>query len=301
MMANRPLAVVAHPDDIEFLMAGTLLLLGQAGWEPHYMTIANGCCGSTGQTRRPRDASRGIGRAAQYLGAAYHECLTNNLEIFYDLPTLQRLASVVRLVAPRILLTHSPMDYMEDRTNACRLAVTAAFIAACRLRRRASANPVPQDVTVYHAQPHGHTDALGQPVTPEFLVDISSVIQQKAEMLGIHESQPQLAESEPGYGLVCRNDATTVAGDGHTVQRVCLRGGLAASCASRFLRARCRSVVRRPGVVHSPSAHRGTIAFTFYLLRLSATMTRRFVTFSLLERENLLTAFSASGKSKSVG
>ena len=164
-MADRALAIVAHPDDIEFLMAGTLLLLQQAGYELHYMTIANGCCGSTCHdtetiARLRREEAR---CAAQYLGATYHESLTNDLEIFYDLPTLQRLASVVRLVAPRILLVHSPVDYMEDHTNACRLAVTAAF-------SRGMPNfpvvpprpPVQQDVTVYHA----HLTDTRTPGTP---------------------------------------------------------------------------------------------------------------------------------------
>ncbi len=45
-MAKRAFAVAAHPDDIEFVMAGTLIRLGQAGYEIHYMNIANGCCGT---------------------------------------------------------------------------------------------------------------------------------------------------------------------------------------------------------------------------------------------------------------
>ena len=39
-------AIAAHPDDIELMMAGTLLLLGRAGYELHIMNIANGSCGS---------------------------------------------------------------------------------------------------------------------------------------------------------------------------------------------------------------------------------------------------------------
>ena len=45
-MSKRVFAVVAHPDDVEFAMAGTLILLGRAGYELHVMTIANGSCGS---------------------------------------------------------------------------------------------------------------------------------------------------------------------------------------------------------------------------------------------------------------
>ena len=40
------IAIGAHPDDIEFYMAGTLLLLKRAGWEIHYLNVANGCNGS---------------------------------------------------------------------------------------------------------------------------------------------------------------------------------------------------------------------------------------------------------------
>ena len=40
------LAAVAHPDDIEFTMAGTLLRLRDRGWQIHYMNIANGSCGT---------------------------------------------------------------------------------------------------------------------------------------------------------------------------------------------------------------------------------------------------------------
>ena len=45
-MTRRAFAIVAHPDDIEFMMAGTLILLRDAGYEIHYMTVADGSCGS---------------------------------------------------------------------------------------------------------------------------------------------------------------------------------------------------------------------------------------------------------------
>jgi LmbE family N-acetylglucosaminyl deacetylase len=44
----RPVAIAisAHPDDIEFYMAGTLLMLKQAGYAIHYLNLASGNCGS---------------------------------------------------------------------------------------------------------------------------------------------------------------------------------------------------------------------------------------------------------------
>ena len=40
------LAIAAHPDDIEFMMAGTLLLLKERGWEIHYFNLSTGNRGS---------------------------------------------------------------------------------------------------------------------------------------------------------------------------------------------------------------------------------------------------------------
>ena len=36
------LAIFAHPDDIEFCAAGTLLLLSQHGWATHYLNLSSG-------------------------------------------------------------------------------------------------------------------------------------------------------------------------------------------------------------------------------------------------------------------
>ena len=50
-MANRiAMALAAHPDDIEFMMAGTLTLLRQEGFETHYMNLSSGSCGSLEHT-----------------------------------------------------------------------------------------------------------------------------------------------------------------------------------------------------------------------------------------------------------
>jgi LmbE family N-acetylglucosaminyl deacetylase len=53
------IAIAAHPDDIEFVMAGTLLLLGEAGWDLHYLNLSSGNLGSTRPgTRRSATTSR---------------------------------------------------------------------------------------------------------------------------------------------------------------------------------------------------------------------------------------------------
>ncbi len=198
---KKAFAVAAHPDDIEFVMAGTLILLGRAGYELHYMNIANGCCGSTEFSaahtaeKRQREAIE----AAESIGAEFHPSLVNDLEIFYDDRTLKRLAAVMRDVSPEILLVHSPIDYMEDHMNACRLALTAAFARGMpNYPTEPESKPVDQSVTVYHAQPHGNRDPLGAVVRPQIYVDIGEVLEAKTAMLGCHASQQQWLDTSQG-------------------------------------------------------------------------------------------------------
>jgi LmbE family N-acetylglucosaminyl deacetylase len=186
------LAVAAHPDDIEFMAAGTLMLLKQAGCELHYLIVANGNCGSveydSNTTRKVRASE--ARRAAAYVGAHVHPSLVNDLEIFYDLKTLRRVAAVVREVKPGIVLTHSPQDYMEDHTNTCRLAVTAAFAHGAPNFKTIPSRPTHDgDVTVYHWMPHHFRDPLRRRVMPGAFVNTTSVQAVKRAALSEHRSQ----------------------------------------------------------------------------------------------------------------
>jgi len=195
------IAIAAHPDDIEFLMGGTLMLLRQSGYQTHYMNLANGCCGTT---RYDPDTVARIRReeamqAAGALGAVYHESICNDLEIFYDKPTLAKVASVVREVSPEIVLTHAPADYMEDHTNACRLAVSAAFTRGMpNFPVDPPRRPIEQKITVYHAQPYFHRDPLGNTVEPHLVVDVSDLAPRKREALAKHASQKLWLDESQG-------------------------------------------------------------------------------------------------------
>lgn len=191
-MPRRAFAVAAHPDDIEFQMSGTLILLQRAGYEIHYMNIANGCCGTAEHAKEEIIAIRRAEAqtAAASIGAIFHESLVDDLAIFYEPDLLARVSAVMREVAPEILLVQSPEGYMEDHQNAARLAVTAAFTRGMpNYVTNPPREPVSQKVTVYHAQPHGNRDPLRRIVRPDFYVDISEVIHDKRAMLAKHASQ----------------------------------------------------------------------------------------------------------------
>lgn len=195
------LAIAAHPDDIEFCMAGTLLLLKRAGWDIHYLNLSSGNCGSVrlspAKTRAVR--RREAQAAARRLGARFHPPLADDLEIFYEDRLLRRLAAVVRVVRPTIVLTHSPQDYMEDHMNTCRLAVTASFARGMPNYRTIPPRPATdQEVTVYHAMPHGLRDGLRQLIVPDFFVDTTEVHPTKRAALACHASQKEWLDVSQG-------------------------------------------------------------------------------------------------------
>jgi LmbE family N-acetylglucosaminyl deacetylase len=201
MSEKIAMAISAHPDDIEFYMAGTMLLLSGAGYELHYLTLANGGCGGTQHDAATiaRTRAAEAKRAAEILGARFHPSFCKDLEIVYDLNLLRRLAAIIREVRPGIILTHPPVDYMEDHTCTCRLVVTAAFAREMpNFVTTPAREPYSADVTIYHATPHGLTDPLRRLMVPELFVNTESVHSRKCEALAAHKSQAAWLETSQG-------------------------------------------------------------------------------------------------------
>ncbi len=199
--ARRAMAIAAHPDDIEFMMAGTLCLLRDTGWQIHVLNLANGNLGSLTLSRariaaiRRREAQA----AARVIDAVWHPPICDDFHIFYDASALARVCAVVRAVAPTVVLTHSPQDYMEDHAVTSRLAVSAAFVRGMPAYRSIPprrAEPAP--VTLYHACPHGLRDGLRRRVLPGAFVDTTSVQRRKRDALACHASQQQWLDATQG-------------------------------------------------------------------------------------------------------
>ena len=195
------LAAAAHPDDIELMMAGTLLRLKDAGCKIHLWNLGNGCCGSATLSRDEAAAVRWeeAKASAKLAGGIAHPPLFDDLEIFYDAASVGKVAAVIRQIQPDIILTQSPQDYMEDHQNTTRLVVTGAFSRA--MKNLVTNPPVAtydKPVAVYHALPHGLNDALRQPVAPHFLIDTTPVLARKRAMLACHASQKEWLDATQG-------------------------------------------------------------------------------------------------------
>jgi N-acetylglucosamine malate deacetylase 1 len=192
------LAIVAHPDDIEFVMSGTLIRLARLGWQVHYMNIANGCLGSMvmprEETARVRLAE--AMEAASLIPATHYPPICDDMGIFYTAENFAKITAVVRQANPSIVLTHSPSDYMEDHEIACRLAVSATFAKGMpNYVSSPSVSPCEGDVAVYHASPHGNCTPLQEKIEPHIYVDTSDLIEKKQALLACHRSQQAWLDS----------------------------------------------------------------------------------------------------------
>lgn len=187
-------SVLAHPDDAEFLCGGALIrLVKEHGWQAHVASMTAGDCGTTqmspeaiSQTRKEEGK-----KGAAMIGASYHCLEEKDLLVFYNERALEKVVRLLRAVKPDVVLTHSPADYMLDHEMTSSLTRAAAFAAAAPnfLCDRGHASPLNHIPHLYYCDPAEGKDLLGRPVPCDFAVDISAVIDLKADMLSCHASQ----------------------------------------------------------------------------------------------------------------
>ena len=193
-MTRTAIAILAHPDDAEFLCAGTLVRLQKEhGWTVHVATMTPGDCGSAEHT--PDEIARirrGEGKAAAEAVGATYRCLEErDLRVIYNESALEKVTRLINAVAADVVFTHSPDDYHLDHEQTSKLVRAATFAAPIPnfLHGRHLHPPLEHIPHLFYCDPLEGVDAFGNPIAPAFRIDISSVIADKARMLECHESQ----------------------------------------------------------------------------------------------------------------
>lgn len=204
MVETKPnrvaLSFLAHPDDAEFLCAGTMIRLADAGWTIHIATATPGDCGTMTHDRWEISSIRtreNLASAAK-LGATYHCLDERDGMVVYDKPSLQKAIDLFRLIAPSLVFTHAPKDYMMDHEMVSLLARQASFIYGAP---NISHHPLLRGSSVphlYYCDPIGMADPLGKPVEPTTVIDVSAQLQRKTDMLGCHASQREWLRAHHG-------------------------------------------------------------------------------------------------------
>ena len=167
----------AHPDDVEWGIGGTALLLrGKLSFA--MVDLTDGEMGSRGT---PEERKLEASAAAEYLGATVRESLHLPDCGLVDSPENRRLiASIVRRHRPKIVMAPYWQDRHPDHAAAGLMVRNAQLY--CTLKKSDDPNP-PHKPGAFLFYP---LHSLGQ---PSFVVDTSEVFERKLELLRIHRSQ----------------------------------------------------------------------------------------------------------------
>jgi LmbE family N-acetylglucosaminyl deacetylase len=197
---NTALAFLAHPDDAEILCGGTLIRLAEAGWKIHIATATPGDCGTATHNRWDISAIRTTEatKAANMIGGIYHCLDERDGLVVYDKPTLQKSIDLFRRLAPSLVFTHAPKDYMMDHEMVSLLARAASFVYSAPNISSHAVKPGSGVPHLYYCDPVEAKDPLGNVVTPTTVIDISKQLEKKLQMLACHASQRQWLKDHHG-------------------------------------------------------------------------------------------------------
>lgn len=193
-MRDCVLAILAHPDDTEFLCAGSMIRLQREhGWEIHIASMTPGDCGS--MDHPPEEISRirrGEGKAAaESIRGIYHCLEERDLRVIFSEAVIEKVVRLMNKLKPRIIITHSSDDYHLDHEETSKAVRAAAFAAPIPnfLHGRHDDPPLEQIPHLYYCDPVEGKDLFGRPIEPSFRIDVSGVMADKEAMLASHHSQ----------------------------------------------------------------------------------------------------------------
>jgi LmbE family N-acetylglucosaminyl deacetylase len=217
---DRVLAFGCHPDDVEFMAAGTLALLAERGYEPHIATMTGGELGHPTlppqqiRARRLKEAAE----AAAVIGATYHYAGGHDLEVQYDDACRRMAVRVMREVDPLIILTNPPMDYLADHEQTSLLVRNAAYTASVpNYDVGGTSAPMSRFPYLYYWNASSLTDIFGRELPLSCAVDVTAAMETKARMLGCHESQREWLSYHNDWDDCIENMRWHSAGDGRRV------------------------------------------------------------------------------------
>ncbi len=174
------LAVMAHPDDAEIFCGGALIKSAEAGQRTGVLDLTAGEAGSQGTVEtRAREASE----AAAVMGLADRRCAgLADSGLVNDQGSRLVVATMLRTLRPRVVVTHWTEGRHPDHRAAASLARDASFLAGLKKFPAAGA-PHRPDKVVYAIA------FREDPVKPTFVVDITNQMERKLEALSAYGSQ----------------------------------------------------------------------------------------------------------------
>jgi LmbE family N-acetylglucosaminyl deacetylase len=214
---HKALAVVAHPDDVDFGMAGTIATLTSQGIAVTYCLVTSGDAGGDDMVMAKEERAK-IREDEQRAAAA---CVGVHDLVFLGYPdglveptlALRRdLARVIRTVRPDVVLTQSP-ERNYERIFASHPDHLATGEATLRAVYPDARNPHAFPALANDEGLAPHTVGrvwIGGTASPTMVVDTTSTIDKKIEALKCHKSQVGDGERLDGLlrewgGMIAKN------------------------------------------------------------------------------------------------
>ena len=183
MMKLDILAIGAHPDDVELGCAGTLAKEISLGKKVGIVDLTRGELGTRGSAEIRASESAA---AAKILGTAARENLAFKDGFFTnDSAHQMELIKMIRKYQPEVVLCNAIEDRHIDHAKGSKLVSDACFLSGLRRIETQLDGVVQQEwrpKRVYHY-------IQWQPITPDFVVDISGYIDVKVEAVAAYSSQ----------------------------------------------------------------------------------------------------------------
>lgn len=190
------LVIAAHPDDAELCCSGTILTHIAAGHKVGIVDLTQGELGTRGNAAlrmQEADASTkllGI-HARENLG--FRDCFFTNDEAHQ-----LKIAAIIRKYQPEIVLTNAVHDRHPDHGKASSLISVSCFLAGLR-RIETMLDDVSQPAWRPRVVYHFIQDYY---IKPDFIVDISTMMEKKLAVIQVFKSQFHDPESvEPATVL----------------------------------------------------------------------------------------------------
>jgi N-acetylglucosamine malate deacetylase 1 len=180
------LAIGAHPDDVEFYCAGTLLKYARAGHRIFIALTTSGNIGSNVIEGREKIAA--IREAEQLEAAKLYPAevrfLRNDDEGLQDSPKLRAdLIDAIRWASPDVIFTHFPGDMSTDH-NVTGTVVGRVMLSLPGKNVPAKEPPIAKVPSLFYWD-----TGAGLHFEPEAYVDVTDTMDDKLRALALHKSQ----------------------------------------------------------------------------------------------------------------
>jgi LmbE family N-acetylglucosaminyl deacetylase len=183
------MVLMAHPDDPGLLCSGLAIKMTQRGHKVRFVSATNGNMGH--QTRGPIELAyielEETRKAAAAVGAEY-ECLNiNDGDVYVNHENLGKVISAIRRYDPDLVITHRSNDYHRDHRYTSQLVLDASYMLIVPHYYADTPIPESRKMPVFM---YAYDKFMNPyPFTPNVLLDITDVSEQKAVALINHESQ----------------------------------------------------------------------------------------------------------------